>query len=554
MNEKKTSIWNRPFLPRVSLFGFVRWLFSWRIIRRCLFCLAVVVTLIAVFYAEEDWRGKRAWNRYRQEMEAKGVQMDFRALWPKPVPDDQNFAATPMIKKWFEKPYSDDTQKRWQYNFWIAFHTIPMRLDKTGKWQFTDLVAWEEAFTAIRSGEINKHHARYMNFASNQPDSESRAKAAVGVLEYLKTDEANFAELRAASQRPFARYPFNYDLENKFELFVPGVLGTAVERLDLKSCAELAMGQSEAALEDVKLMLYLVDSLEGEPSENFLWNRRYFFETTVRPIWEGLAEHAWSEPQLRELTTLLQRYNFLADCQLDIDAERTEALWLIDKASKSDKPTRLIENLADLTFYSGTRVPVNDTLAQLIPWPDMVCRIVPSGWYAREKISYCQFYQMHLRTGFEPDRKRVSPREIQANAAEAHRLYRQNMTGIYRAVLDHRFAAERFRVSLSEVLYFCFAQSTADQTALACALERYHLAHGEFPEKLNSLTPQFISKIPMDVISGEPYKYRRTDDRRFVLYSVGWNETDDGGTVAMTKDGDISRRNGDWVWPQYPAK
>ena len=33
---------------------------GWRILRRILVALAILVTLIAVIYAEEDWRGKRA--------------------------------------------------------------------------------------------------------------------------------------------------------------------------------------------------------------------------------------------------------------------------------------------------------------------------------------------------------------------------------------------------------------------------------------------------------------------------------------------------------------
>jgi hypothetical protein len=47
--------------------------------------------------------------------------------------------------------------------------------------------------------------------------------------------------------------------------------------------------------------------------------------------------------------------------------------------------------------------------------------------------------------------------------------------------------------------------------------------------------------------------YRRTESGKFLLYSVGWNETDDGGAVALKKDGSEDRENGDWVW-QYPAK
>jgi hypothetical protein len=59
--------------------------------------------------------------------------------------------------------------------------------------------------------------------------------------------------------------------------------------------------------------------------------------------------------------------------------------------------------------------------------------------------------------------------------------------------------------------------------------------------------------LPKDALTGEPYKYRRADDGQFVLYSVGWNEKDDGGTVALSEDGSVDVRNGDWVW-EYPAK
>ena len=88
---------------------------------------------------------------------------------------------------------------------------------------------------------------------------------------------------------------------------------------------------------------------------------------------------------------------------------------------------------------------------------------------------------------------------------------------------------------------------------VAIALERYHLARGEFPESLDALAPQFIPKIPHDIINGQPLHYRREANGQFVLYSVGWNETDDGGQIALTKDGSVDREKSNWVW-QYPAK
>jgi hypothetical protein len=51
--------------------------------------------------------------------------------------------------------------------------------------------------------------------------------------------------------------------------------------------------------------------------------------------------------------------------------------------------------------------------------------------------------------------------------------------------------------------------------------------------------------LPNDSLTGEPYKYRRTDNDHFVLYSVGWNEKDDGGVPGKVLFDDANR---DWVW------
>jgi hypothetical protein len=92
----------------------------------------------------------------------------------------------------------------------------------------------------------------------------------------------------------------------------------------------------------------------------------------------------------------------------------------------------------------------------------------------------------------------------------------------------------------------------ANEAQIVCALERYRLAHGEYPESLEVLVPQFIQKLPLDIIGGQPLIYHRTRDGKFLLYSIGWNETDDGGQdVSATSPHDFTK--GDWVW-QYPVK
>lgn len=88
------------------------------------------------------------------------------------------------------------------------------------------------------------------------------------------------------------------------------------------------------------------------------------------------------------------------------------------------------------------------------------------------------------------------------------------------------------------------SQTQINQALIACALERFRLAHGEYPEELGALVPQFLGTVPHDVIAGGPLHYRRTSKHTFVLYSVGWNRRDDGGVRGQPRGTD-----GDWVWP-----
>jgi hypothetical protein len=65
---------------------------------------------------------------------------------------------------------------------------------------------------------------------------------------------------------------------------------------------------------------------------------------------------------------------------------------------------------------------------------------------------------------------------------------------------------------------------------VACAVERWRLAHaGALPPSLDALVPQFLAAVPEDPMDGKPLKFR---PRRlgFVVYSIGEDGTDDGGT------------------------
>jgi hypothetical protein len=518
-------------LPAVQRF-FDR-LFSRRAIRKILVGLAWLVTLAALFYAEEDWRGWHAWNNYRQQMETQGVQFDYRTFIPKPVPDDQNFAATPFVESWFLEWNNID--KRWYDNYWRANGSVSASELADGKYhrRFMDLVAWEMAFAAIQSGQTNSNQ----KFASDKLDLTSLAAAAPAVLAGLKTSETNLAELRAASDRPDSRYPIVYNLDDPWGIRLPHLANVkhAVLRLQLKACAELAAGRSDDALADVKLMLYLADSVKDEPFLISYLVRIACVQIAIQPVWEGLAEHAWSDAQLQELQAFFQPYNFVADMKQSFDGERAAGILTGDLLARRKYNLNLLT--ADSTTSGSARV-------NLLGW------IAPRGWYHLEQLSYDRLFRLQLEGAYEPDKKRVFPGRIASNVnaldwafANRHWVTRNWVTVI---CIRHQLMARILLPALYRVtLKAAFAQTAVDEAAIACALERCRLANGQFPETLEALALRFISPLPNDVITGEPYKYHRTADGQFVLYSVGWNEKDDGGVPGKTL---FDEKEGDWVW------
>ena len=85
-------------------------------------------------------------------------------------------------------------------------------------------------------------------------------------------------------------------------------------------------------------------------------------------------------------------------------------------------------------------------------------------------------------------------------------------TGLGR-ILHHQVAVRILLPALGNVLRkAAAAQTVFNQATIACSLERYRLANGHFPEALAALAPRFISTLPNDVLTGEPYKYRLRDD------------------------------------------
>ena len=89
-------------------------------------------------------------------------------------------------------------------------------------------------------------------------------------------------------------------------------------------------------------------------------------------------------------------------------------------------------------------------------------------------------------------------------------------------------------------------ETTLHLLRLELALEEYRSRHGRYPERLALLTPAVLAKEPLDGFTEQPFKYRRKASG-YLLYSVGPDRKDDGGTSIAFRQGFSASTPGDLV-------
>ncbi|HTB84516.1 MAG TPA: hypothetical protein VK742_12745 [Candidatus Sulfotelmatobacter sp.] len=491
----------------------------WRLLRWGLIGLAVLVTLAAALLTEENWRGKHAWENYKRAAEARGDKLDLASVIPPAVPDDQNFFCAPIVAEALSHlgdNFSGSAQKMdFRMNFQIYRGDMANWINKGGYWQkgiMTDLTEWQRAirkFNNTAEGKTNGFPA------SAQPQS-----PAADVLTALSVYNPALEELRQAAARPGARLPLDY--EDGFDAatkMLPWLAETkrCAQFLELRTVAEVQDGQGAAALADSKLLLRVNDSLRQPFLITFLV-RIAIQAISLQPIYEGLAQHRWNEAQLAELENTLTTQDFLADSLASL---RGEKVFTIDDLEKQ-RITRL------MIYSDGKQVITNHMSAMPAAY-----FYQNQFWFAQLNDRYTALIDMTNRVLSPSAFKRLNE-EMEA-AKKHYSIYKVQALMTVPAIW-------------ATILKVARIQTEVDLATVACALERFRLAHGSYPETLDALAPQFIEKLPNDIVNGQPLHYRRTDDGKFVLWSIGPDEKDDGGTVFLTKSGAIDQKRGDWVW------
>ena len=499
--------------------GLFRRIFSWRTLRWLLIAAAALVTLLIAFVTEENWRARHDWEKYKATQEAKGERFDMDSFIPKMPPLDQNFAMTPFLAP-LQNFQMINGEVHWNDSNGLArMKSVNVQgtndsqsdIPLLGDWRhgvFCDLAEWQYFYW---------HNT---NFPSN-PKPQSPAH---DILLALQKFDPIFSELRTNSERPYAVMAFYYDpdLGNTMRFSECRQL---VVLVSLRAKAELGAGQSAEALKDIKVCLRLSQLLQHEPLLISQLVRFAMIELSIQPIWEGLARHSWTDAQLEDLQKALAAIQSLDDYDFTMRGERAFGNQQLEQYRAG--------NFGAYAKQIGVQMgPLG--------------KFTSKAFLFRNQLALNRMADGFVLPAVDSEQHRVFPERCSTNAL-ANVIPKPGLYNVLALMSGRALAKAAQR--------FAHTQNSIDLATVATALERYHLAHGAYPETLDTLAPQFIEKVPNDVIGGQPLKYHRSKDDQFILYSIGWDQTDDGGKVA-TKPKDTTdpeKEKGDWVW-QYPAK
>ena len=521
-----------------------RW-FTSAAIRGFSWASAGLLSLVVLFYSIEKWRGKRQWNQVVAAASARGENLSVLSLHPDPVSDDLNFAKIPFVA-----PLNDFVERMG---------------DRRGGWRDPAKVKRLENISIHGQSNHKKLNSNYQSWATGKPlslgelannwkmelskaqntnrdagktnvvssgqspsilesipgDGDESARAMLSLLDAFSEELSTIQA--AAETHPGCRFPLAYEKGMFMNVPQHPILRDWMQVFCIRAIAEVRLGRGDAALADIKTALKLADynrQLGGFMSGPS-WAKYILF--CVRPIWEGIEAGKWTGPQLDQIRMLPLGIQPLNHYQTFL----REEIW---------REMDLINQLVPIAPPTGASNLFKNEDVSLFLW--MLDWGYPKGWSFQDQALNYRLYE----------------RELLVVEPALGRIHMENhLAGPQLQSLDIGYAvfiSPKINECMKGILEdLAYSHTTIMQALIACSLEEYRLEHGQYPQSLNDMSPSH--PFPSDPFNGQPFKYLRPEPDRYTLYSVGWNQTDEGGQVHFYENGNDKRlqlNEGDWAW------
>jgi hypothetical protein len=489
----------------------------------------ILVLLVVVFYIEEDWRGAEAWMDAEADIAAHGESLDPHKLIPPAIPDAKNFAALPIFKLEPDGGFhagvyranaleNDLNIVESRFPFSEKDGEQPDKLPFLGDWQRdekVDLPAVKKRLADL---------CRRLESAvpvSPQATPAEMFDILCPVLDDLRAETGTY---------PDCQFKIDYTTRPLYEMPLGGLFELA-KALAYEQRLAIMGGQPALAMADVQMEWKLDAGLRKQPQVVSGVISAAVVAIQLDVIREGLARHIWTDQQLATLDSDLGKIDFLADDQLCLRGDG------------------IIFGIGDFDYFKEHRVFAAKSVigspyigSPPHEWWDycVTClfSLVPNGWFDELKADYVRLDLTEAVQIVDPALHRVFP--------ERQEHLQNEIDKSSTARFSSFFSMEGIANTAKG---FAFEQVRVDEGRIACRLERYRLRNGIYPNSLDALELAFGSRLPRDVMTGQPYRYKLRPDGDYLLYSVGWDQIDDGGQGKDSNGQRWTRYAPDWVWP-----
>jgi hypothetical protein len=351
------------------------------------------------------------------------------------------------------------------------------------------------------------------------------------ILHYIGKWDQEMREVREAMHRPKCRWPLNYAdgifMDNSARQLSQTLAFYGRLRVLALAAKGDAAGCAETLVTHFRLARVLLEGSPGFWGTQSAAGADLLLLQTIQDILDVVPFDESQRNMLqREISLIL-----LHDVAQALRIERVSGTHSC-RFMPFDKVREGYE--LDRTHFPSMPDPVNEAITSANV---LATHHRPEGWKLAEAADYANFFRDELEPCVDP----VAGTLLRSRFRRAEYALRQRGYRTHLRVIRHDDGLLHLNFA-----YLARHQAMANEALLWCAIERFRLKHGRAPDRLDELVPAYLDKLPCDPVIGKPLHYVRRENDGYLIYSVGWNEKDDGGVVRG------SWENGDWVWSSNP--
>lgn len=509
-----------------------------RMLRAFAWLLVSVITVYTLVSAWVNWTGARMYRAAEARLKADGESLDFRKATPEPVPEAENFCAIPALNDLCLDKNEDAIARR-------------KRLE-TLKFPSNDKLANRPKMTSGAtfgtSGDLNAWRVwlRDVGLLKGPADSENPA---LDVLHGLSSHEVVFSELATGLNRPIAQWTPAWrtrELPGTMLVAIPlphyNACQTLVTSLQLRTWAAAEAGEVAKAHESLQIMARLSEANANDPFLIGLLVSMAGTAQMANALWEVCDAQLGSADDFTRLEKAIASIDYKRSI---LQAWRGELAASVDAVSSMKRSRGKVLSLINLIGNSG-----DNKLSSVL---NAMASLIPGGWFDANAAVLIDY---ELKYIMRPSRDENWPAILESAAHFETALFGSKTKLFLKPY--HVIASLVVPATLPILSRAAHSQCLLDKAIVACALERYRIEHGAYPDSLNDVKLADGKPLPLDVFSGKPLGYRKTENGKYALWSVGFDGRDDGGKRALNKEEPMGTRfrdrdyKGDWVW-DFPA-